>query len=107
MFKSRKNISSVKKLYAKEYLVGFKDGFISTVTNEKILASSIAGSAVVCAGSIAMGEYKSAIKLSGITIGLAGIGNGMARGKKRVDDTKFGLYKFAAQRGVHIEDDAK
>ena len=89
MTKSTNNSSSEEKFYVKEYLEGFKDGFISAVTDEKILARSIVGSATLCANSIAVGQYKSVLKLSVITIGLVGIGNGMTSGKKRRNETKF------------------
>ena len=107
MIKSIKNTDSRSNLLNKAFLEGFKDGFVRTVTDEKILFTSLTGSAVVCASDVVNGHYKNAFKLAGTAIGVTGIANGIASGKKRRDETKLDLYLFAAKRGVHFTDDAE
>ena len=107
MHKSIKNMDSRSKLLTNAFVEGFKDGFIRTVTDEKILFTSLAGSAVLCASDVINGHYKNAFKLAGTAIGVTGTANGIASGKKRRDDTKIDLYLFAAKRGVRFTDDAE
>ena len=108
MIKSIKNMDSRSKLLNMAFLEGFKNGFVRTVTDEKILFTSLTGSAVLCASDVVNGHYKNAFKIAVTAIGVTGIANGIASGKKRREFVgKFGLYEFAAKRGVHFTDDAE